>query len=276
MEKLFQNVSMGEDGIWYSGGSTSISYPEDGHGECYAIEDNSFWFAHRNNCIAELVRTFPPDRNGAIFDIGGGNGFVARGLVEQGHDVVLIEPGVAGARNAKRRGLANVVCATLQSAQPIPGAMAAAGLFDVVEHIEDDLGFLRSIHALLQPGGKLYATVPAYNFLWSGEDVDAGHFRRYTCPGLANIFEEAGFSVDYATYIFSFLPLPVFMFRAIPSRVFGKRKTVETHGSLRDHVPPNPLVQKAMDVFFRFEIGRIRSAKRIPFGGSCLISATKH
>lgn len=127
IEELLQNVSMGEDGIWYSSRSAGISYPEHSHGECFAIEDNSFWFAHRNMCIAELVRAFPPDRNSAIFDIGGGNGFVAKGLVEQGHDVVLIEPGIAGAQNAKRRGLANIVCATLESAQPVPGAMAAAG-----------------------------------------------------------------------------------------------------------------------------------------------------
>jgi hypothetical protein len=28
--------------------------------------------------------------------------------------------------------------------------------------------------------GKIYITVPSYNFLWSLKDIYSGHFRRYT------------------------------------------------------------------------------------------------
>ena len=66
---------------YYAIGSEAISYPEEGNEACFQIEDQSFWFRHRNNCIQELVRKFPPNGKGPIFDVGGGNGFVAKGMM---------------------------------------------------------------------------------------------------------------------------------------------------------------------------------------------------
>src|SRR5690606_21548140 len=122
---------------------------------------------------------------GPIFDIGGGNGFVARGLAAAGFPAVVIEPGPTGARNAQARGLSPVVCAALDDAGFLPGSVPAAGLFDVLEHIEDDLGAMATLSALLPPGGRVYLTVPAYQWLWSSEDELGGHHRRYTRASLA-------------------------------------------------------------------------------------------
>lgn len=199
--------------------------------------------------------------------------------MERGHEVVLVEPGVSGARNARRRGLTNIVCATLESARPVPGAIGAAGLFDVIEHIEDDLGFLQTVHGYMEPGARLYATVPAYKFLWSNEDEVAGHFRRYTASGLSDVVRAAGFSVSYVTYFFCFLPLPVLLFRAIPSRLFGGRDAASERsasgGEQRAHVLQNRVVEKSIDALLQLEIRQIRSGRHLPFGGSCLIAATR-
>jgi 2-polyprenyl-3-methyl-5-hydroxy-6-metoxy-1,4-benzoquinol methylase len=100
------DLQRGENGIWRSGGRgkvAEVSYPNEGNRDCLGIEERSFWFSHRNRCIAATVGKFPPQ--GAIFDIGGGNGFVARGLAEAGFEVVLVEPGEEGARNARQRGI---------------------------------------------------------------------------------------------------------------------------------------------------------------------------
>lgn len=130
--------------------------------------------------------------------------------MDAGWDVVLVEPGPSGALNAKKRGLEHVVCGTTHTAGFQNGSLPAIGVFDVVEHIEDDLGFLRHVWDLLEPGGMLYLTFPAYNFLWSHEDVDSGHFRRYTVGGMNKKLAEAGLKPVFGTYIFGFLPLPVF------------------------------------------------------------------
>ena len=95
------------DGIFFSGKEIDVSYPKDGNEFCFQIEKDSFWFNHRNNCIIEAVRKYSP--NEVFFDIGGGNGFVAMGLEEKGIATVLIEPGIEGCLNSKKRGLKNIV-----------------------------------------------------------------------------------------------------------------------------------------------------------------------
>ncbi|WP_407641098.1 methyltransferase domain-containing protein [Bryocella elongata] len=78
------------------------------------------------------------------------------------------------------------------------------GLFDVVEHIREDVAFVRNRHRLLIPGGSIYITVPAYQWLWSDEDSSSGHAQRYTLKMLRQSLEKAGFTIDYETYRFGF------------------------------------------------------------------------
>src|SRR5208282_2037948 len=101
------------DGVWRGRGIEPVSYPAAGNSDCFALEDSSFWFAHRNACLMALLRQFPTI--GPFFDIGGGNGFVAAALQSEGGlPVVLVEPGSDGIRHAQARGLHNVVHATLK------------------------------------------------------------------------------------------------------------------------------------------------------------------
>ena len=141
IKKFTSSVTLNDDGIYYAYSNEKVNYPDDGNDECFEIEENSFWFHHRNNCIIEMIKSYPPVHNGLIFDIGGGNGFVSRGLLNSGFNVVLVEPGPSGAKNAKRRGIPHVICATTHTAKFKTETIPAIGVFDVVEHIEDDIGF---------------------------------------------------------------------------------------------------------------------------------------
>jgi len=116
---------------------------------------------------------FPPA--GAIFDVGAGNGYVSSAIKNAGLPTVVIEPGLQGSMNAHRKGLNPVICSTLEDAGFKPHLIPAVGLFDILEHVEDNIGFLTTIKTLLIPNGRLYITVPAYNFLRSVEDDYAGH-----------------------------------------------------------------------------------------------------
>ena len=40
-----------------------------------------------------------------LFDIGGGNGFVANYLSKKGFETILVEPGIDGCINGRERGL---------------------------------------------------------------------------------------------------------------------------------------------------------------------------
>ena len=80
-----------------------IFLTDNGNDLCFEIEENSFWFGHRNNCIIEMIKNYPPTRNSPIFDVGGGNGFVAKGLLDAGLEVVLVEPGPAGRQLMRKK-----------------------------------------------------------------------------------------------------------------------------------------------------------------------------
>jgi SAM-dependent methyltransferase len=268
------NLELRSDGIWYSRRTSQIDYPEEGNAFCYQLEEESFWFNHRNAFILEALSRFPP--SGLLFDVGGGNGFVAKAISDIGINTILVEPGVEGVRNAQRRGINQLVCATLEDAGFQDQTLPAIGMFDVLEHIPDDLGFLHQINRLLIQGGRLYLTVPAYKFLWSNEDDFAQHYRRYTLGQLDERLQLAGFKVEFSTYIFATLPLPIFFFRTIPSKL-GWRKTGDLTRVGSELKPISNTANNLLDAILKIELAILKRRNLLPFGGSCLVVArTQH
>jgi SAM-dependent methyltransferase len=156
------------------------------------------------------MRRFPP--HGVVVDIGGGNGFVALGIQNAGIDVLVVEPGQTAAATARQRGVKNVVCGTLEDVGFADDSLPSAAAFDVLEHLADDRASLALIHKLLRPQGRLYITVPAYQFLFSDEDQFAGHFRRYTLASLSEAVRSAGFGSNIKLISFHYCRYPSFCF----------------------------------------------------------------
>lgn len=269
----FSTELIQKDGIWHAKTASDISYPEAGNEICYQIEENSFWFKHRNNCILTAIKKYNEGR--LFFDIGGGNGFVAKGIEANGLKTILIEPGIKGCLNARKRQLQNIVCATLEDAHFKKGTLPSVGLFDVVEHIENDVAFLSMIHDYMQVGGKVYITVPAFQTLWSNEDVDAGHYRRYTTKQLCQKLQQVGFKITYSSYIFSILPIAVFLFRSLPSKLGFNKNSGDLNKHKNEHQSKPGLVDSILNRIWKYEVNRISSGKSISIGGSCFVVATK-
>ncbi len=276
LTKISRNLEQTDEGHWRCKSSSPISYPEWGNTACFHVEDSSFWFRHRNDCILEAVKQYPP--SGPLFDIGGANGFVARAMQNAGLEVVLVEPGVAGTVNARRRGIQYVVCATLEDAGFIPASLPAIGLFDVVEHMEDDRKFLEMVRIHLSMHGLLYLTVPAYQVLWSRQDIDAGHHRRYSNRDLRELLAKVGFAVEFVTGFFQFLPPAILALRVIPYRL-----GLVTSGEARDagnkmrqhHEMKSGLISGPLKWIQQHEIARIRARRQTWFGASWLAVARK-
>jgi SAM-dependent methyltransferase len=273
LSEISTNLALGPDGVWTTRAVSPVSYPEIGNELCFAIEDSSFWFRHRNQCILQAVRLLPP--SGPIFDVGGGNGFVARALQDAGFEVVLVEPGPHGSANALGRGIRHVVRAAFGDAGFLPGSIPAIGLFDVLEHIADPQAFLASLARCLPPGGRIYVTVPASQWLWSREDEDAGHFRRYSLADLSRAFEESGFAVEYATHFFGFVPLPTLLRRVLPYRLGLAAKPGAVERARADHEVSSPIANRALEFLTARELRRLRLRRVSRFGGSCLAVGRK-
>ncbi len=270
---ISSNLTLASDGIWYSSAAEKVSYPENGSEACFSIEDNSFWFIHRNQCITTVVNAFPPRKGGSIFDIGGGNGFISQGLANKGFNVTLLEPSRKGVVHAKQRGVKNIICATIETAGFHSESLPAAGLFDVIEHIENDSAFLGSIQSLIEPGGHLYLTVPLYPALWSDEDKLAGHYRRYTMKSAEALVITAGFEVEYSSCFFRALPLPIYFLRTLPYKLGLTKKT--THANLNAHTKSSAFTHKIISSVLQSELKQLNAKQQMRFGASLILAAKK-
>jgi SAM-dependent methyltransferase len=72
--------------------------------------------------------------------------------------------------------------------------------YNVLEHIEDDTGALRSMGKLVRPGGYIVLVCPAFPFAMSPVDIATGHVRRYTKRTMRAALASAGLEVVSVRY----------------------------------------------------------------------------
>lgn len=256
------------------------SYPDDDllFRELVAAEDRHFWFVARNKIIGAVLRraTRSLPAGFRTLEIGCGSGNVLRLLEKIGgtQNVVGMDMIAGGLRYARQR----THCALLQGdmhAPPFATQFHLIGMFDVIEHLTDDIRALTSARALLAPGGKLLLTVPADMSLWSYADEFAGHQRRYNRPQFGEKLMAVGFRVDYLSY---------FMATTYPIMWLKRRVTAWTH---RTHSPkeardlflaelrPVPIVNGILRWLAEREASLIAARRVLPFGTSLLAVATR-
>jgi SAM-dependent methyltransferase len=267
-DKLQRNFIL-DNGIWVNKNSYKLSYPESGNASCFQVEDDSFWFKHRNNIIAYLVKKY--HKSGNFLDVGGGNGFVSNFLCQSEINSVLIEPGLKGCQNAKKRGVPNVINSSLEDLNFESDSIHSIGFFDVMEHIEDDEKFLSECYRILKTNGCIYFTVPACSSLWSYDDIFAGHFRRYNLKLINRKLESLGFSIVYQSYLFSYLYLPVLFIRRIPY-LFVKKKILNTE---QEHGSGGGMLNSFFKFLSKLEFSILKRGIFIPFGTSIIVVAKK-
>lgn len=273
---IFRHLRKDSNGIWIvQERDTTISYPKGANALCFMVEDTSFWFAHRNRIITQVLKRFPP--GDPILDVGGGNGFVSSGLCNVGIESIMIEPMYEGCLNARKRGLTQIVCATLEGLQLEDNSIDGIGLFDVLEHLQDTLSFLKNISRILKKKnkGRLYITVPAHKWLWSDEDMLAGHFVRYNIKSLTYLLRKAGLEVEYSTYFFSYLSGMIILYRVLPYYLGLKRKNGNSLAEMQMlqgniHKQRTSLLGWLMNVCFNKEL-RYLTHSRISHGASLIV-----
>ncbi|MFX0592892.1 class I SAM-dependent methyltransferase [Melissospora conviva] len=80
------------------------------------------------------------------------------------------------------------------------GDYSAVVSYNVLEHIEDHVGALRSMRDLVRPGGAIVLIVPAFMFAMGPADIATGHVRRYTKKTMRAALTEAGLTVEKLHY----------------------------------------------------------------------------
>ena len=95
---------------------------------------------------------------------------------------------------------------------------------DVIEHIDDDIAFVKNYVQIAPMGSTFFITVPAYTFMWSQHDVFLGHYRRYTRRSLNTLMANAGLTTIKSGYFYSFLFPLAFIQRKVLSRLAKTKK----------------------------------------------------
>src|SRR3954454_21210763 len=78
-------------------------------------------------------------------------------------------------------------------------------MLDVLEHFAEPIDSLRREVELVDNGGAILITVPAFLSLWTSHDVLNRHYTRYTRHTLGAVVSAAGARLDWSRYVFRWM-----------------------------------------------------------------------
>jgi SAM-dependent methyltransferase len=235
------------------------------YGERYRdLFERHWWWRARSKVILDVLRRLQPTQGWkTILDIGCGDGLFFPELSRFG-EVEGVEPfaELVNPANPYRNRIS--ICPFDENYRP-GKRYSLILMLDVLEHIEDAAGALRHAIDLLEPDGRLVATVPAFMALWTNHDVMNQHFLRYTKSTFRQVARQAGIRIQEERYLYHWT-CPVKLGIGLKERIF--------------RIQPKPAqvpmwaINESMYFLSRLE-QRTLTPLSLPFGSSLLVVGTK-
>jgi SAM-dependent methyltransferase len=233
------------------------------------LERDHFWFVGRRRIFFHLLdRELGGRRELRVLDVGCGAGGMIEPLARYGR-VTGIDNSPELVAFCHERGFDQVQVGSAYELPVADGSVDLITLFDTIEHVPDDLRVLRECRRALSPGGVLFLSVPAYQFLYANNDRVAHHERRYTARGLRRRLVDAGFASPRVTY-FNALLFPAILPAVLAKKLTERIRDPGDATNLSVRIPPalNRTLAAAMGSE-RHLLTRIR----LPFGHSLIAIA---
>ena len=223
------------------------------------LYERHWWFRARETMLLREIESHRPAAGwSSVLDVGCGNGLFFDRLDRFG-EVRGVESDESLVP-ADSRHRARIHLGPFDSTFEPGRRFGLVLMLDVLEHLPDPVAALRKAGGLLEPGGRVLITVPAFQLLWTSHDDLNRHFVRYRRRSLNLLVAQAGLSLLSSRYCFHWL-FPVKLgVRALErlGAVSGDPATV-----------PPPWLNRALLGLTRVEqetIGRLG----LPFGSSLL------
>lgn len=233
------------------------------------LETTHWWFVGRRAIIAAVLdRRLGPVAPGPVLDLGSGTGGMLPLLARYG-EVTAVESEAYAVDHARRQPVAaTVIHGGIPEDVPPSGDYRLVTAFDVIEHLDDDVGALRAMKAAARPDGAVVVTVPALSWLWSEHDVANHHRRRYSRRGLLDVMGRAGLDVRHVSYFNSAL-LPAVAAVRLAGRL--RRSRPQGRSDFEMGLPPK-MANRALSVLLASERSLV-AGPGLPIGVSLIALA---
>ncbi|HLC29412.1 MAG TPA: class I SAM-dependent methyltransferase [Dehalococcoidia bacterium] len=234
----------------------------------YHREEGTWWWSEgRRALVTQLLRKYGNGQaRPRILEIGCGTGGLLKEL-SQWSAAYGLDVSPKALEFCLERELDCVCLGDITSLPFRDEQFDAVVCVDVLEHVDDDGAALREVRRICKKGGRLVATVPAFQFLWSRRDVQLHHKRRYTLGQVKKRVREQGFRILKASYVNVLLFVPMLvMIRLGMLRSGGRLK-------LDYALVPGP-VNRLLAALFRME-SQLVSSTDLPIGTSIACVAVK-
>jgi len=220
-----------------------------------SLEDSSG--ADQRRYRAFQMSLIEPHCGTSVLEVGAGLGEFASGFhgLER-HVVTDVDPGAVATMSERFAGRPEVEARLLDLAEgaiEVGNPVSTIVAINVLEHLADDIGALRTLAGMTEPGGRIVLWVPAYMQLYGDFDRAVGHLRRYTPRTMTAAIRNAGLEPE--------LVRPVNFLGGIAWWATVRRGGVGT---------PDPRLVRVYDRFVVPVTQAVESRVALPFGQSVL------
>lgn len=243
----------------------------------YHLEREHWWFRARLEILENLFRIeiLPKATSSskpAILNAGVATGATTT-MLEQFGAVTSLEYDEDCCQFLEETLQMEVVNASLTALPFADNSFDVVCAFDVIEHIKEHDLAVAEMKRVLRPNGRIFLTVPAFQFLWGEHDEINHHERRYTQQMLVDVVAESGIKIERKSYFNFFLFFPIFVVRMLlklrPAKQAGEHKSdFETFKS-------GGIINKILYKLFGLEKGILQRKINFPVGVSLFVIGVK-
>jgi SAM-dependent methyltransferase len=226
---------------------------------------------HRLAMIVREVEKLPCGAR--VLDGAVGLGQLAVRMEKRGYRVVGIDYAFEAALHVRRTSNIPAVVGDLTRMPFRDGAFEAMTTGETLEHLDDDAAAAREIGRVLRDDGRVIATVPALQSLWSASDDYYEHRRRYARSQLVDLFHRAGLNVVKARFWGFPVVLAYDTLFLLPMNKRRASRKVDEDAALQSvaRAGRSPLLVNAVRAAFSLDA----LFGWLPFGPGLLLVATK-
>ncbi len=240
--------------------------------EIHELQKSGWWFGNSRNklVLSTLKRTVSNLHSSKLLDIGCSEGAFLDYLNDHNVDFNAIDIDENAISFCHERGYSDrVKHGNIFSIPFEDETFDIVTMLDVVEHVEDDGKAMKEAMRVCRKDGLLLFILPAYQWLWSSNDVAYHHKKRYSKKMVLDLISRSGLKIESISF-FNMLLFPVFVIATFYKKVFPDHTRTnvmkKTPGAL------NWMLGKVMDV----ENWLITTAGiYLPFGSSIIVAVKK-